>query len=44
MELTADIHHEDGSYWAEVSELPGQLVPAGSLRVRAAVLSDAASA
>lgn len=70
MELTADIHHEDGSYWAEVSELPGcfasgdtldeligslgegielylaegagpgQLVPAGSLRVRAAVLSD----
>lgn len=23
MELTADIHLEDGSYWAEVSELPG---------------------
>ncbi len=71
MELTADIHHEDGSYWAEVSELPGcfasgetldelivslgegieiylaegagpgQLVPAGSLRIRSAVLGDA---
>ena len=23
MELTARIHHEDGSYWAEVVELPG---------------------
>ena len=23
MELTANIHLEDGSYWAEVSELPG---------------------
>jgi predicted RNase H-like HicB family nuclease len=23
MEYTARIHHEDGSYWAEVPELPG---------------------
>lgn len=23
MELTANIHREDGSYWADVSELPG---------------------
>jgi predicted RNase H-like HicB family nuclease len=23
MELTARIHIEDGSYWADVSELPG---------------------
>lgn len=23
VELTANIHHEDGSYWADVSELPG---------------------
>lgn len=23
MELTANIHREDGGYWAEVSELPG---------------------
>jgi predicted RNase H-like HicB family nuclease len=23
MELTAAIHHEDGSYWAERPELPG---------------------
>jgi predicted RNase H-like HicB family nuclease len=23
MELTARIHHEDGSYWAQVVELPG---------------------
>lgn len=23
MELTANIRHEDGSYWADVSELPG---------------------
>ena len=23
VELTANIHREDGSYWAEVSELPG---------------------
>jgi Uncharacterized conserved protein len=23
MELTANIHLEDGSYWADVSELPG---------------------
>ncbi|MGA3362652.1 MAG: type II toxin-antitoxin system HicB family antitoxin [Solirubrobacteraceae bacterium] len=23
MEYTARIHHEDGTYWAEVPELPG---------------------
>jgi len=23
MEFTARIHHEDGTYWAEVPELPG---------------------
>jgi predicted RNase H-like HicB family nuclease len=23
VELTAAIHHDDGSYWAEVPELPG---------------------
>jgi predicted RNase H-like HicB family nuclease len=23
MEYTARIHHEDGSYWAEVPDLPG---------------------
>ena len=23
MEYTARIHHEDGTYWAEISDLPG---------------------
>jgi predicted RNase H-like HicB family nuclease len=23
MEYTATIHHEDGSYWAEIPDLPG---------------------
>lgn len=23
MELTADVRHEDGAYWCEVTELPG---------------------
>jgi predicted RNase H-like HicB family nuclease len=23
MQLTAEVHHEDGAYWAEISELPG---------------------
>jgi len=23
MELTVNVHHEEGSYWAEVPELPG---------------------
>lgn len=23
VQLTARIHHEDGSYWAEIAELPG---------------------
>jgi predicted RNase H-like HicB family nuclease len=23
MDYTATIHHEDGSYWAEIAELPG---------------------
>jgi predicted RNase H-like HicB family nuclease len=23
MDYTATIHHEDGSYWAEIPELPG---------------------
>jgi predicted RNase H-like HicB family nuclease len=31
MELTANIHREDGSYWADVSELPGCFASGDSL-------------
>jgi predicted RNase H-like HicB family nuclease len=31
MELTANIHREDGSYWADVSELPGCFASGGNL-------------
>jgi predicted RNase H-like HicB family nuclease len=31
MELTAAIHHDDGSYWAEVPELPGCFAAGDSL-------------
>lgn len=71
VELTANIHREDGAYWAEVSELPGCFASGetfdelfdslregvrlyleeddrvgvkGSLEIKAAVLSDSASA
>ena len=42
MELTARIHIEDGSYWADVPELPGWHTQARSLdklveRIRAAI-------
>ena len=31
VELTANIHREDGSYWADVSELPGCFASGDSL-------------
>jgi predicted RNase H-like HicB family nuclease len=31
VELTANIHREDGSYWANVSELPGCFATGDSL-------------
>jgi predicted RNase H-like HicB family nuclease len=31
MELTARIHIENGSYWADVSELPGCFASGGTL-------------
>jgi predicted RNase H-like HicB family nuclease len=31
MELTANIHREDGSYWADVAELPGCFASGTSL-------------
>ncbi len=31
MELTTRIHFEDGSYWADVAELPGCFAAGGSL-------------
>jgi len=31
MELTANIHRENGSYWAEVSDLPGCFAAGESL-------------
>jgi predicted RNase H-like HicB family nuclease len=31
MELTARIHIEDGSYWADVPELPGCFASGGTL-------------
>lgn len=31
MELKANIHREDGSYWADVSELPGCFASGDSL-------------
>ena len=31
MELTMRIHFEDGSYWAEIPELPGCFASGGSL-------------
>jgi predicted RNase H-like HicB family nuclease len=31
MELTANIHSEDGSYWADVPELPGCFASGNSL-------------
>jgi predicted RNase H-like HicB family nuclease len=31
MELTANVHREDGSYWAEVAELPGCFASGDSL-------------
>jgi predicted RNase H-like HicB family nuclease len=31
MELTTRIHFEDGSYWAEIPELPGCFASGGSL-------------
>src|SRR5450755_1441050 len=33
--LHVDVHHEDGSYWAEVRELPGCFASGGLWRVRA---------
>jgi hypothetical protein len=31
MEYTARIHHEDGTYWAEVLELPGAFASGDSV-------------
>ena len=31
VELTANIHREDGSYWADVPELPGCFASGDSL-------------
>jgi predicted RNase H-like HicB family nuclease len=31
MEFTVKVHHEHGSYWSEVTELPGCFASAGTL-------------
>jgi len=40
MKLTVEIHHEDGSYWAEVSELPGCFASGGTLDELAQSLNE----
>lgn len=41
MEFVAHIHHEDGSYWAEVPELPGCFASGDSLDELAEALQEA---
>lgn len=41
MELTAQIHQEDGTYWAEVVELPGTFASGDTLDELFASLNEA---
>jgi predicted RNase H-like HicB family nuclease len=41
MELTVRVHEEDGSYWAEVVELPGCFASADSLDELRVALDEA---
>jgi predicted RNase H-like HicB family nuclease len=43
VELTARIHQEDGSYWAEVVELPGCFASGDTLDELTEALSEAVS-
>lgn len=42
-ELTAKIHEEDGTFWAEVAELPGCFASGDSIEELAAALQEAVS-
>ena len=41
MEFVAQIHHEDGSYWAEIAELPGCFASGDTLDELAEALQEA---
>lgn len=41
MEFRANIHHEDGSYWAEVPELPGCFASGADLNELVEALEEA---
>jgi predicted RNase H-like HicB family nuclease len=42
-EYTVEVHHEDGSYWAEVRELPGCFASGDTLDELRDALSEAIS-
>jgi predicted RNase H-like HicB family nuclease len=43
MEYTAQVHHEDGMYWAEVDELPGCFASGETLDELGEALAEAIS-
>lgn len=42
-DLNADIHHEDGTYWAEVAKLPGCFASGESIPELIEALTEAVS-
>jgi len=41
MDLTADVHHEEGAYWAHIRELPGCFASGHTLDELMKVLEEA---